>query len=52
MNFVILDNYGRKAPASVGTVYVSVDNWNDYSFVTTFYLTVFDKNKRKKSIKY
>ena len=43
MNFVVIDNYGRKPPASVNTAYLSVDNWNDYSFVTMFYLTIFDK---------
>lgn len=43
MNFVVIDNYGRKPPASVNTAYLIVDNWNDYSFVTMFYLTIFDK---------
>jgi predicted ATPase len=42
MNFVVIDNYGRKPPASRDTAYLSVDNWNDFSFKTLFYLTIFD----------
>jgi len=50
MNFVVIDNYSRKPPASVDTAYLSVDNWNDYSFVTMFYLTVFDKEGKEHEI--
>lgn len=42
MNFVVLNNYGRTPTTGANTAYLSVDNWNDYSFVTLFYLTVFD----------
>ncbi|MGJ8647457.1 MAG: AAA family ATPase [Marinomonas colpomeniae] len=44
VNFIVLDNYGRPPPVSVNTAYLSADNWNDYSFRTLFYLTVFDKD--------
>jgi len=50
MNFVVIDNYGRKPPASVDTAYLSVNNWNDYSFVTMFYLTVFDQEGKEHEI--
>ncbi|MDB2374150.1 ATP-binding protein [Psychrosphaera haliotis] len=42
MDFVVVNNYGRAPTTAVDTAYLSVDNWNDYSFVTMFYLTVFD----------
>ncbi|MBJ7536325.1 AAA family ATPase [Marinomonas transparens] len=50
MNFVVIDNYGRKPPASIDTAYLSVDKWNDYSFITMFYLTVFDKEGKEHEI--
>jgi predicted ATPase len=43
MNFIVVDNFGRKHQASVDTAYLSVDNWDDHSFRTMFYLTIFDK---------
>jgi predicted ATPase len=43
MNFVVLDRDEYKPPTSINTAYLNVDYWNDYSFITMFYLTVFDK---------
>lgn len=42
MDFIVIDNYGRRPPDSVSIAYLNVDHWNDYSFVTMFSLTVFD----------
>jgi predicted ATPase len=42
MNFVVLDKDDVKPTASVNTAYLSVDYWNDYSFITMFFLTIFD----------
>lgn len=43
MNFVILDKNTHKPSSAVNTGYLSVDLWNDWSFVTMFYLTIFDE---------
>lgn len=43
MNFVVLGKNEYKPVANTNTAYLEVDYWNDYSFITTFYLTVFDK---------
>lgn len=43
MNFVVLDKNERKPSTSMNTAYLDVDYWNDYSFITMFYLTVFDE---------
>lgn len=42
MNFVVL---GRNDSTfqSVNTAFLTIDHWNDYSFVTMFYLTVYDE---------
>ncbi len=42
MNFVVLDKNEYKPSTSINTAYLDVDYWNDYSFITMFYLTVFD----------
>lgn len=42
MNFVVLRRNEYKPATSANTAYLVVDYWNDYSFVTMFYLTVFD----------
>jgi len=44
MEFIVIDNYGRSPPPSINTAYLSVDNWNDHSFRTLFFLTIFDKS--------
>ncbi len=43
MNFVVLGKNEYKPATSTNTAYLDVDYWNDYSFITMFYLTVFDK---------
>ncbi len=43
MNFVVLGRNMSKPSSGMDTAYLNVDYWNDYSFVTMFYLTVFDK---------
>lgn len=42
INFVVLDRNEYKPTASTNAAYLKVDYWNDYSFITMFYLTVFD----------
>lgn len=42
INFVVLDRNEYKPTTSTNTAYLKVDYWNDYSFITMFYLTVFD----------
>lgn len=50
MNFVVLDRNENKPPTSINTAYLSVDYWNDFSFITMFYLTVFDKTGKEYEI--
>lgn len=42
MNFVVLGR-NEKTFQSVNTAFLTIDHWNDYSFVTMFYLTVYDE---------
>ncbi|HFG1901459.1 TPA: AAA family ATPase [Vibrio cholerae] len=44
INFVVLDRNAHLPIPSISTVYLKVDFWNDYSFVTMFYMTVFDQS--------
>ncbi|WP_309266217.1 AAA family ATPase [Aeromonas salmonicida] len=42
MKFIILPR-GTKTPQSgLNTAYLTIDNWNDFSFVTMFYLELYD----------
>ena len=50
MNYIVLNSYERAPATAIDTAYLSVDNWNDYSFVTMFYLTVFDSSGTKHDI--
>ncbi|UGA37354.1 hypothetical protein JOS77_25455 [Chromobacterium haemolyticum] len=46
MNFIVIGR-GQKEPVAVfgrEAVYLRADRWNDYSFVTMFYLSMHDKN--------
>lgn len=44
MNFIVLSK-GIDTPSSgISTAYLSIDYWNDYSFVTMFYLEFHDQN--------
>jgi len=47
MKFIIVPNNQRTPDEGLDTAYLHVDNWNDYSFVTMFYLTVFDEFGKK-----
>ncbi|CAH7161230.1 ATPase_AAA_core domain-containing protein [Vibrio chagasii] len=42
MNFVVLGR-NENTFQSVNTAFLTIDHWNDYSFVTMFYLTVCDE---------
>lgn len=43
---VFLLEAGQRIPdnTTTSTAYLNIDNWNDYSFVTMFYLTIIDEN--------
>ncbi|EGQ8240294.1 AAA family ATPase [Vibrio parahaemolyticus] len=42
MNFVVLGR-NENTFQSVNTAFLTIDHWNDFSFVTMFYLTVYDE---------
>ncbi|NWL15509.1 ATP-binding cassette domain-containing protein [Pseudoalteromonas sp. Scap03] len=43
MNFIVLAR-GMKTPQSgLNTAYLTIDHWNDFSFVTMFYLELYDE---------
>jgi predicted ATPase len=44
MDFVVLDKKEVIPTSSVNTAYLRIDDWNDYSFITMFFLTIFDKS--------
>ncbi|WP_432464108.1 hypothetical protein [Agarivorans sp. QJM3NY_33] len=43
MNIVIVPRNQRIPPSGVSTAYLHIDHWNDFSFVTMFYLSLFDE---------
>lgn len=43
MNFVVLGR-NETITQSINTAFLRIDHWNDYSFVTMFYLTVYDES--------
>ncbi|WP_282167112.1 AAA family ATPase [Shewanella japonica] len=43
MKFVILSRDEIKPSSGTDTVYLRIDHWNDFSFVTMFYMTLFDE---------
>ncbi|MBM7071963.1 AAA family ATPase [Shewanella sp. 202IG2-18] len=43
MNIVIVPRNQRIPPSGVSTAYLHIDRWNDFSFVTMFYLSLFDE---------
>lgn len=46
MKLKVLDRFGRPSPGSKSTIFLTWDNWNDYSFYTLFgILYVDDKSK-------
>ena len=50
MNFVVLSRGTYRPTSGLNTAYLNVDNWNDHSFVTMFYLTIFDETGNKNEI--
>jgi len=44
MEFVKISRDGKLPASGKNTVYLQVDRWNDYSFVTMFYISIHDEN--------
>jgi len=44
MEFVKISRDGKLPESGKSTVYLQVDNWNDFSFVTMFYMSAHDEN--------
>ncbi len=44
MNFILLPREHRPPDTGTNTVYLKIDHWNDYSFVTMFYMSLHDEN--------
>jgi predicted ATPase len=42
MNFIVLQRGTKPPKAGLNTAYLTVDHWNDFSFVTMFYLELHD----------
>lgn len=43
MNFIILKKGTKAPPSGLNTAYLTIDHWNDFSFVTMFYLELHDE---------
>lgn len=43
MNFIILPRDTKTPQSGVNTAYLTIDRWNDFSFVTMFYLELHDE---------
>lgn len=43
MNFIVLPRGSRTPPSGLNTAYLTIDHWNDFSFVTMFYLELHDE---------
>jgi len=50
VDFTILDRGVREPSTATNTTVLRVDNWNDYNFVTMFYMTVYDDSGNKHDI--
>lgn len=50
MNFIVLSGNAYIPTSGLDTAYLNIDNWNDYSFVTSFDLTIFDESGIKYEI--
>lgn len=44
MNFIVLPRGANTPKSGLNTAYLTVDHWNDFSFVTMFYLELHDEN--------
>ena len=47
MQFIVIDRNVATPSTGQNTAYLKIDYWNDFSFVTMFYLTLFDERGRK-----
>ncbi|ABU73522.1 hypothetical protein [Vibrio campbellii] len=50
MNIVVVPREQRVPTTGMNTAYLHVDRWNDFSFVTMFYMTVLDGNGKSHDI--
>lgn len=48
--FILIDRNAYPPASGVNLGFLQADNWNDFSFVTVFYLTIFDENGVKHEI--
>lgn len=44
MNFILVPRNSRMPTEGKNIAYLHIDYWNDFSFVTMFYLIYFDEN--------
>lgn len=44
MNFCVLSRDAPMPSSGNNTVYLRIDHWNDYSFVTVFHISLYDEN--------
>lgn len=44
INFILLARGGQPPTSGFNTVYLKIDHWNDFSFVTMFYMSLHDEN--------
>lgn len=47
MEFIVIQRSGRVPSSGRDIAYLSIDNWNDYSFVTMFDLVVYDEEGQR-----
>jgi predicted ATPase len=47
LRFHVVSRNGNLPPEDQNAVYLLVDNWNDFAYVTLFHVTVFDERKVK-----
>lgn len=47
LEFKVIERDGYIPAIEINKAFLRADNWNDYSFVTMFYLTVFDEHGKK-----
>lgn len=43
MNFIVLPRGAKTPQSGLNTAYLTIDHWNDFSFVTMFYLELYDE---------
>lgn len=47
MDFLVKNRNDKFPPGIKNTAFLTIDNWNDFSFTTMFYVTLFDENGSK-----